>query len=227
MRILSILILSFISFGNLYCLTDSELKAKVAAKLPAIHGWCSAEKSDAMIDLILNTKPKVCVEIGVFAGSSILPTASALKCLGRGKVYAIDPWKTNECLRGMKESAHLEWWSNVNLNDIYLLFIKLLREEKISEYCKVLKMSSKEAVDFVPKTIDILHIDGNHCEEAALFDAQTYIPKVKPGGYIWFDDIDVVNGFHKGTIKGFQYALKHATLVKYVDNGGCALLRKN
>jgi hypothetical protein len=52
-----------------------------------------------------------------------------------------------------------------------------------------MRMTSKESVIFFPdNSIDILHIDGNHSEDPALFDAKNWLPKVRPGGYIWFDD---------------------------------------
>ena len=52
-----------------------------------IPGWCTLEKADKLMQLIYDTQPKICIEIGVFGGSSIYPTASALKYLGAGTVY--------------------------------------------------------------------------------------------------------------------------------------------
>ena len=37
-------------------------------------------------------------------------------------------------------------------------------------------------------SIDILHIDGAHSEEAVLLDVQLYARRVRKGGYIWMDD---------------------------------------
>ena len=36
--------------------------------------------------------------------------------------------------------------------------------------------------------VDILHIDGGHAEENALEDVRVYVPLVRKGGYVWFDD---------------------------------------
>lgn len=167
-------------------------QSKVLSYQSQIPGWCSLEKAAAMMDLIYEVRPEICVEIGVFGGSSIYPTASALKFLQHGKVYAIDPWKTSPCLEGYApENANYQWWGQVNLEQIYLGFIEMLRKFQILSYCEVFRMRSDESLDlFVDNSIDILHIDGNHTEDVAISDAQMYLPKVKKGGYIWFDDIN-------------------------------------
>jgi predicted O-methyltransferase YrrM len=155
-----------------------------------IPGWCSIEKAQKMMDLIRQTRAKVCVEIGVFGGSSIYPTAKALSFLKGGKVFAIDPWQKEECTKGyMEGNANYEWWSEVDLDKVYRNFVNMLSQHKLTKYCKVLRMSSMEALSqFADESIDILHIDGNHTEEVSLADVLMYFPKVKKGGYIWFDD---------------------------------------
>jgi predicted O-methyltransferase YrrM len=37
--------------------------------------------------------------------------------------------------------------------------------------------------------IDLLHIDGNHSEAATLIDVLKWVPLVKQGGFIIFDDL--------------------------------------
>ena len=83
--------LSFI--GSLHADSEiDELKKQVCLVLPSLEGWCSREKALNFIDLVLEVKPQVCVEIGVFGGSSLFPVASALKHRGEGIVIGIDPW---------------------------------------------------------------------------------------------------------------------------------------
>ena len=41
---------------------------------------------------------------------------------------------------------------------------------------------------FADESIDFLHIDGNHSEESSVFDVTYWLPKVKKGGVICFDD---------------------------------------
>lgn len=157
-----------------------------------IPGWCSLEKAKSMMDLIFEVRPKICVEVGVFGGSSIYPTASALKFLDQGVVYAIDPWSAPDCLKGYTpDNPNYQWWNSIDLERIYLDFLKMLNCFQLSPYCVVMRTTGLNAIDqFTDESIDILHIDGNHTEEMALNDAKLYLPKVKKGGYIWFDDVN-------------------------------------
>lgn len=206
----------------------TQLVNEVSEKLPKIHGWCSEEKAKLLIDLILENKPTVFVEIGVFGGSSILPIAKALKANGKGKVWAIDPWKTDECLVGMENSESRSWWSSFSLEQIYDSFMDMLRKEQLLKQCRVLRMTSKSALTHVPKKIDILHIDGNHSEEACYFDTTHFLPLVKSGGYIVFDDVLWTESKNDNytTKKAFDFALQHAEVISFVNNGNCALLKK-
>lgn len=169
-----------------------QYQTEVLLHQSSIHGWCSSEKAKSMMDLIYEVKPEICVEVGVFAGSSIYPTASALKFLQKGQVYAIDPWETHFCLDGYEEdNPHYLWWKQVDLNWIYLNFLKLLNQFQLTFYCKVIRATGLQALDhFADQSIDILHIDGNHTENIAISDVEHYFPKVKKGGYIWLDDVD-------------------------------------
>lgn len=148
------------------------------------------DKANRMMNLIYETKPELCVEVGVFGGSSYFPTASALQYNKKGRGHAIDPWKKGPCIVG-QTGVHREWWSKVNLDSIYQGFTVLLQRHKLEKITTILRMTSQEALDsFEDESIDILHIDGNHAEESALYDAQHWLKKVKIGGYIWFDDTD-------------------------------------
>lgn len=155
-----------------------------------LPGWCTREKAEKMMNLVYETKPAVCVEIGIFGGSSLFPTACALKYLNYGIVYAIDPWEKAECLTGYSDNdPNYLWWSSINLEKVYRDFLRLLDSFELNPYCVVMRTSGRKALNtFADGSIDILHIDGNHTEEVALSDAKMYLPKMKTGGYIWFDD---------------------------------------
>src|SRR3989338_9417083 len=113
-------IFAFIVFGLalLRAETDHKLLGNIRAARHGVEGWCSEEKTRLIVETILSAKPEVCAEIGVFGGSSILPVAMTLKTLGKGKVYAIDPWITNECLKGQSKIV-ADWWNRVNLEQIF------------------------------------------------------------------------------------------------------------
>jgi hypothetical protein len=170
-------------------------------------------------------QPDVCVEIGVFGGASIYPTAKALRYLKHGIVYAIDPWAKGDCQVGYDpEDLNYIWWSSLDLEKIYQGFLQLLTRHRLQPFCKPLRMTSKEALaHFSDNSVDILHIDGNHTEEVALFDATMWLPKVKSGGYIWFDDAN-----WSTTARAVEYLLEHCERMKGVKAEGteCWLFRK-
>jgi len=168
----------------------ARYKKQALPQQKTVQGWCTEAKAEKLMNLIYKTHPKICVEIGVFGGSSIYPTAAALQFLNEGGViYAIDPWEKVDCLVGYEPNdANFKWWNMINLEMVYQDFLKMVNDSGFSNYCHVMRMPSLNAVsNFLDGSIDILHIDGNHTEAAALMDAELFLPKVKVGGYIWFD----------------------------------------
>ena len=157
-----------------------------------VPGWCCEEKVEKQMQLIYDIKPDIVVEVGVFGGSSVYPMARALKFNGKGKIYAIDPWANEECIIGYeKDDPNYKWWNEVNLDKVYRDFKLLIKKNRLDDFCVPMKMTGEEAMKtFEDESIDILHIDGTHTEEGAYLDAVLYLPKVKRGGYIWFDDVN-------------------------------------
>ncbi|MEN9344271.1 MAG: hypothetical protein RLZZ453_1058 [Chlamydiota bacterium] len=221
-RITALLVL----FNTLYCAPISweDYKGKALLHQHEADGWCSVEKASKMMDLIYSVHPTVCVEVGVFGGSSIYPTAMALSYLNEGKVYAIDPWEHAPCQVGYDTSnPNYIWWTQVNLEQIYCNFLRLLKRHQLTSFCQPMRMTSQKAVHFFDdESIDILHIDGNHTEEVALEDAMTWLPKVKPGGYIWFDDVN-----WSSTAKAVAYLEEHCDIdFEHSIGNSCLLFHK-
>src|ERR1700675_371042 len=71
-----------------------QLEAEVFEYLK--NSWCSEQKAKMMLELVVITKPAVCVEIGAFTGSTTLPMLAGLRYLGVGRAYVIDPWSNEE-----------------------------------------------------------------------------------------------------------------------------------
>lgn len=204
-------------------------KRKVLSHQKSIPGWCSIEKANRLMNLIYDIRPKICVEIGVFGGSSIYPMASSLKFLEEGVIYAIDPWSNEECIKGYEiDDPNYGWWNEVNLEKTYLDFLTMLKRYHISKYCIPMKMTSKQALStFKDGSIDILHIDGSHVADIVMEDAKMYLPKVKKGGYIWFDDVHWVTKDHEegSTIHALNWLLQYCDKDKR-SLRDCYLLRK-
>lgn len=190
-----------------------------------IPGWCCKDKAERMMDLIFETKAQVCIEIGVYAGSSVYPTAAALAYQKKGLIYAIDPWSKDFCVQGYDlQDPNLLWWKEVNFEHIYQNFIKRLERKRLLNFCRVMRMPSYQAADFFEdESVDILHIDGNHSEESSFLDVKTFLPKLKKGGYIWFDDSNWAS-----TKKAVHYLMQFCSLdVEKSIGNSCCLFKKN
>jgi hypothetical protein len=207
-------------------MSKEQLLEKISSLLPTIHGWCSIEKATKFIEVILETKPDICVEIGVFGGSSLIPQALTVCENNKGRVFGIDPWSNDAALEEMQVDDHKQWWTDLNLEDIYNHCTDNLKKLGVYKYCTLIRDKAENVVNtFADNSIDVLHIDGNHSEALSYKDASLYLPKVKPGGYIFFDDIWWTENQQVTTRKAVVYLLEHCTRIDLVSD--CLILKKN
>lgn len=157
-----------------------------------LAGWCSVEKAKALMDEVHRIKPRVCVEVGVFGGRSLFPVALALEELGQGVIYGVDPWSAEASLSGTHDAANVAYWNGKHWSyeTIFTDCMRALIDMRLTASCNILRLTSEQAGKlFADESVDMLHIDGNHSTEESLADLERWLPKVKPGGSIWFDDI--------------------------------------
>lgn len=194
------------------------MNAWIAVALDSMPGWCTPAKARAMAELILETEPDVVVEIGVFGGRSLLTQAMAAQLVGHGRVYGIDPWRREACLEGKNDPANDAWWSSINIEDIQRQCVDAIWRYNLQHHAIVLRAHSADVADLFP-IIDILHIDGAHSELASVRDVTNYLPRVRPGGHIWFDDTDWAT-----TARAVAMVAEQCEPIK--DVGACRLFRK-
>lgn len=169
---------------------EPALEAKIREVIEPLEGWCWPEKALAMAQLILDTKPQTVVEIGVFGGRSLIPQALALKELGSGIVYGIDPWRRDDTLEGTLSRADLEWWGKLDLEAIHAGCMKAIWESGVSDQCVIIRSSSQKCPKLFGGGIQVLHVDGTHSEEVSTRDIRLYLPQVSEGGHVFMDDSD-------------------------------------
>lgn len=192
-----------------------------------IEGWCSLDKMTTMFDLIVEIKPQKIVEIGVFCGKSLIVQALALKNNQKGIIIGIDSWNNNDCIKEMKTEIDIQWWKNIDLQKCYLDCLNNINKFDVKDYVKIHKDTSENVVSLIQNEIDILHIDGNHETENACKDVMNYVPKIKTGGYLFFDDAG-----WKRTQKAIntierEFKMKLITKIKSdEENNFCSLYKK-
>ena len=201
-----------------------QLKKDVVSELE--NSWCSAPKIDLMMELIHQIKPEVCVEIGVFTGSSLLPVAATLKYLRKGHVYAIDAWSNQETVKHINnDDPNYVWWSNVDMQAAQKACQELVARWELHSFCSLMQVTSSAAAPQLPE-IDFLHLDGNFSKEGSLADVELYLPKVKAGGYILLSNLYLKLNGEYSKMPSMWRLFDDCEIVWNADYN-CALFRKN
>lgn len=157
-----------------------------------LPGWCTAPKAYSLACLIMGTRPEVIVEIGVFGGRSFFPMALALKEIGKGLIIGVDPWSPAASVEGQLHPQDVEYWGKqIDHEAVLKRFLEERARLGLNDCSRVMKLRSSEAP--VPPFINVLHIDGNHGEQANA-DARRFAPVVPVGGYAILDDLGWTGG---------------------------------
>lgn len=183
------------------------MRAAIEEYLPPLDGWTTPERACEMAELILETRPKVVVEIGTFGGRSAIAMAFALRQNNNGgRIYCIDPWRLQDAQEGEWED-NKKWWSqNIDLHEIHRKCMEAIWAHNIDDWLVVIRAASQHVHQLFPE-IGVLLIDGNHSEVASLRDAQLYVPKVVSGGYVLADDSDWIVVEGDKTVQSTQKAM--------------------
>ena len=94
-------------------------------------------------------RPAVCVEIGSARGCSTCYIGLALRQMGRGKLFAIDPHAVTD-------------WNDSKSTDTYDVLRENLRAFGVEDYVEIVRKYSAEAAEGWQHPIDMLFIDGDH-----------------------------------------------------------------
>lgn len=169
----------------------TDLFQRISELLPRLHGWCSVPKAQTLAAAVLALRPALTLEIGIFGGRSFLPMAMAHKETGNGICWGIDPWLPGESVQGQKNKDDVDFWQKVDHELVYRDFLSNLGPLGVQNVVKVIRSSSNAILS--PPVIDLLHIDGNHGEQAHT-DARRFSPAVRIGGLCFLDDLDWAGG---------------------------------
>jgi len=162
----------------------------ITTAIPTMDGWCTVEKAFTLAGLVLTHKPKICVEIGTYAGRSFLPMLWALMQTKSGKAIGIDPYDA-KISSEQEFPGNSEWWATLDHALIERKFHAFLKAYATPEVYEIVKNTSDKVIP--PPVIDLLHVDGGHTD-VAIRDAKRFGANVRPAGFIVLDDIQWVGG---------------------------------
>ena len=127
----------------------------------------------------------IMTEIGSYSGESSIIFATKFD-----KVYCIDPWDDNICIM-----------DNIPMDQIESSF-----DERCSKFDNIFKIKgtgNSSVNQFENKSLDFVYIDADHSYSAVLQDINTWIPKIKDGGYIGGHDYGLGFGVEKAVDEKF------------------------
>ena len=198
----------------------TELRDQITTEMNAItDGWTPVDRGLEMAQLVLEHRPGIVCELGVFGGRSIVPMALALRHAGCGVVYGVDAWRVEPCLEG-ENDANKEWWSKVDLDAIHLKVMNIVWRLGLEQIAIIIRARSQDVPQLFPQ-IDFLNIDACHSEVASCRDVENYLPRVKSGGLIWMDDAD-----WPSTQKCQEIILQSCDVFKEGENGHYKIFKK-
>lgn len=185
----------------------------------SVHGWTYEDKSRYMFDVVLETKPSLVVEVGVWLGLS-LSSFCAASLITKTKVVAIDPWSA-VAMAENGYNANLGS-SQEELDKIAIDFKENFKAKGLDENMSIIRKTSLDAsFDFLDESVDILHLDGAHTEWDSSRDLIAWTPKIKTGGLFIMDDANWNEMQLCQTL-----ALKKYEHVMYLENGKTRVFRK-
>jgi predicted O-methyltransferase YrrM len=193
-----------------------NLHQLIKADILDVGGRCDNIKGDIIKKYVNQLNAKLCVEIGVFKGSSLMHFIESL-IETNGKVIGIDPYSLNcfkndiPSIESKKLIYEVLFTEQKILDKIYEDLCNIIENNDLSPYVDLIKDKSENVNKQLKKeSIDILHIDGNHDEPNVSNDIKLYLPLVKVGGIIIMDDINWVGV--KTSID--KYLKKHCILLE-------------
>lgn len=170
-----------------------------------LPGWASLAKATRLAELVIELKPDVSCEVGIFGGRSFFPMALAHRFIGKGIVVGFEPWKNASAMEGY-DGENAKWWSTVDMNAIQLAFIAEWRRLDLVDWIKPVQVRSDDAVP--PENIGLLHIDGNHTEKA-LMELKKFTPNMTSDGVVVLDDLRWQNNLRYDVENAAAWLLHH------------------
>jgi hypothetical protein len=152
-----------------------------AALMPPIYLPSSAwlEHIPFAFWLAYQHRPRCYVELGTHLGASFFAFCQAVDAFSiDARCYAVDHWRGDEHCGFYGEEVYKTVYSRTNA--LYSRFSTLIRAT-----------FSDTARYFDPGSVDLLHLDGLHTEDAVEKDLEAWLPKLSDRGILLLHDTNV------------------------------------
>lgn len=174
----------------------AELMTRVGEVLKEGGDWCGLDKAQTLAAMVLALRPRLICEVGVWTGGSLIPmllalrTVEALETAAHGtsprrRAVAIDAWSATASCIG-QDGENRDWWRAADHDAALQVFLGRLEALGLGSICDVVRAPSERVP--APDLIGLLHLDGNHGEQA-VSDVERFAAAVVPGGILVMDDL--------------------------------------
>lgn len=177
---------------------DRSLQAEIAAVLELapldFGGGCTPFKGAVIGQLLIAQRAQVIVEIGVLHGRGALALATAARRVQGAHVWGVDPYAAGaypDAGQGHPTLASeiADWVAVFDFDRCCSDMLGLMQRTGLADRFTLIREPSVRAAEqFSPGSVDVLHIDGDHSREAVAADVAAWLPRVRPGGIVVFDD---------------------------------------
>jgi hypothetical protein len=171
---------------------DDDIVRRCMA-VPGFAGSADEHKVRRLAQLCHNTD--LCVEVGVWAGRSLLAMAlgqaslASPASMASPRTYGVDPWSADATMEGWHGPGNKissrkheidEGQDEIDHEAAYNTCRALVSD---MQHVILLRVSSAGAAPgFAPGIVDVVHIDGNNSADSVLADLGSWAPTVKAGG---------------------------------------------
>jgi len=149
--------------------TGKNIMKKILEEAGSAFAPLMTKKEIALIQktIIDNSKDiEIVVELGTYAGGTTIAMSEVIP--EKAKIITIDIFAINGSSIREATIENLKKYKNVELWE----------------------MSTKQAAQLFDKAIDFLFVDADHQDDSILHDLTNWLPKVRRGGLVCFDDYD-------------------------------------
>ena len=156
-------------------------------------GGCSVAKAAVLAELITTHGLDTAVEIGVYRGRSFIPLALAMRAQGHGRAFGVDPYAVEPAMQHDDHGIPLDvihaFVRDSDWDGIWQSVEEAIDREHVRDFAELLRTTSLNAASrFAPGQLGLVHIDGNHDRDSVESDISTWLPRIRPGGFLVLDD---------------------------------------
>jgi len=212
----------------------------ILSQVENIYGECSREKVLALCGVVPTAPKGDVVEIGSLYGKSSYVLNRLAAWCGIGATICVDPWNLGSAVQS-DSPIHIQeasggWdWDLVHQGFLVAMLanasapFNYLRAASVDAhelYASNRSISSPEFGETsITGSISILHIDGNHDEDAVAEDFALWSPHVVPGGWIIFDDYQWPHGDGPRVIADKAIANYGTRVARHFVGGGAMFVQ--